>query len=101
MGIVIRSAALGSENSRSEIFYLSQLPIGHGARAIKPKASSTTAAAAKDSMVRCKHIDERIKQFVKQANENADPKAQEAAGAELAKMGRSGQGGQKWSRGVQ
>ena len=36
-------------------------------------AAQATAAAAKDSMVRCKNIDERIKQFVKRANENADP----------------------------
>ena len=43
--------------------------------------------AAKDSMVRCKSIDERIKKFVKQANENADPEAQEAAfWAEVVKM---------------
>eukprot|EP01046_Picozoa_sp_COSAG06_P029548 COSAG06_NODE_2745_length_6354_cov_59.692246_6_plen_287_part_00 len=42
-------------------------------------AAQTTAAAAKDSMVRCKNIDKRIKQFVKQANKNADP-------AEVVKM---------------
>eukprot|EP01047_Picozoa_sp_COSAG01_P131607 COSAG01_NODE_61364_length_290_cov_0.518325_1_plen_92_part_10 len=40
-------------------------------------AANMTTAAAKDSMVRCKSIDERIKKFVKQANENADPEAQE------------------------
>ena len=38
-------------------------------------------------MVRCKSIDERIKKFVKQANENVDPEAQEAAfWAEVVKM---------------
>ena len=50
-------------------------------------AASMTTAAAKDSMVRCKNIDERIKKFVKQANKNADPEAQEAAfWAEVVKM---------------